>query len=174
MYNKCIRIELPVVTIGVDDVPEEKSHQSSGFSWTVVAALTPCTCRPPHLSDYSWCRPKQRASTGCHYRLLEAMPFENFRGLHADRFLNSPGTDACICSGQANLLLFAVGEVSLTPHIHPLLSVTPWVGLRCYSCLHRGSYRSSWGESQRLPFYLVGPRSLQKARLSPCVSHYRQ
>ena len=23
MYNKCIRIELPVVTIGVDDVPEE-------------------------------------------------------------------------------------------------------------------------------------------------------
>ena len=47
------------------------------------------------------------------------MPFENFRGLHADRFSNSPGTDACIRSGQENLLLFAVGEVALTSHFHP-------------------------------------------------------
>ena len=52
------------------------------------------------------------------------MPFENVRGLHADRFLNSPGTLACIRSGQANLLLFAISEGAETPHasIHPFLT----------------------------------------------------
>ena len=52
------------------------------------------------------------------------MPFENVRGLHADRFFNSPGTLACIRSGQANLLLFAISEGAETPHasIHPFLT----------------------------------------------------
>ena len=62
------------------------------------------------------------------------MPFENFRGLSAGIFFNSPGLNADIGFSQADLLLFAIGEVALTPHKNHLPS-------RCHATLF-GLYKT--------------------------------
>lgn len=101
------------------------------------------------------------------------MPFENFRGLHADRFFNSPGTLACIRSGQTNLRLFAIGEVSLTCHTPSTPFCHDWRSV--YLLCSQNSWLRRDHPSQNETIPLVCPSAwYYNHRLAACQPLIRQ